>query len=293
MSLPDVKLGTLIFGLLLIQLASATHSSRCQERARPPPDVVISASEILPEDGRGAQPDCAHQSPEAEGVPDELRAEQNSQLLLRLLVVGLLALVSISLAVVYSIKFCLCRRRKFRRANLVADCQATCRPGNLQHLDCLCARPDALALPSLCLVGPRSRHPAAHGMELTEPRWLGLARPSPPQAPSSGQSSSCSSCLNGPPSYADLFGYSQPGANEANRNLLVKLNLNKIQLLSADDLLLLSRLIDVPIVVHEPRQADPLLASRPTEPASAPEQPSSSASGEEVEETSQQSERNT
>lgn len=44
-------------------------------------------------------------------------------------------------------------------------------------------------------------------------------------------------------------------AGEA-RNLLVKVNLNKTKLLSAADLMLLSKLIDVPIVVQQPAQAE-------------------------------------
>jgi len=48
-------------------------------------------------------------------------------------------------------------------------------------------------------------------------------------------------------------GHTAPGEDRQGHrgNLLVKLRLNKTKLLSADDLMLLSKLIDVPIVVHE------------------------------------------
>ena len=67
----------------------------------------------------------------------------------------------------------------------------------------------------------------------------------------------CSNCqldvAQAPPAYSEVFAAS-PSRQAGSQNLLVsvKLNLNKIQLLSAEDLVLLSRLIDVPIVVHEP-----------------------------------------
>lgn len=76
-----------------------------------------------------------------------------------------------------------------------------------------------------------------------------------------------------PPAYADIYSTTatnnhQPaaavstidcnqGQQNRQKNLLVKLNLNKTRVLSPDELMLLSRLIDVPIVVQQQQQQQP------------------------------------
>lgn len=212
-------------------------------------DAVISASEILPE-LTGAQADCPRGTNSTAGGEGGSDAELSSQLLLRFLVLGLLALVSSSLAVVYSIKLCLCRRRKSRRTH---DCSAAGEPtytaGELAHLASLCAPPG-------CLVRSAYQHQAQPIEQLA---LLASQRVYP---------AGCTACLldadRAPPAYSEVLASStnQPAAcrQDGPRNLLVnvKLNLNKIQLLSAEDLVLLSRLIDVPIVAHERSLGNPM-----------------------------------
>lgn len=318
---------------------SIEHSIGRQERRKPTSierDSVISSSEIFADNRllltnpqtadtnlaanpvrqtfncNGSQANCSKAVDDEEWIlsPSVSASHySNSRLILRLLVLGLFGLVSMSLATVYTIKFCVCNRRKILRRDLVADLNG--RPAHPlywshcpAHSSQVSAQTSLQSLlgANLCGFGHQanassSAPESSRQVRCVEPLISSLCCQQQQLESLYSQSTFAlppldyaSSCLPAdlqqahssgspeprPPAYSDLFGASavSNGRDEADdtpsgsqtsgaigeqqqetqRNLLVKLNLNKTKLLSASDLVLLSKLIDVPIVVQQHQQ---------------------------------------
>lgn len=274
-----------------------------------------------------------------EGSRNEREKQDNkyssSRLLFRIFLFGLFGLVILSLTIVYTIKYCICKRRKrnvsiLRQRDLVSD-SSSCHFQPIQ----MCMRPTSRQA-SLFSQHHQHQHQHQQQQQLTaayfgqsgyhlasgieeEPNQACLCRipirdrlvedsiynqtlsyrNQVSSVPSiSGIVDMRLNNLNvSPPSYSDIFGsvshssqtLSTPRRNIRNsslsnspmnlapnetsngltnqmgaliardsdeRGILVKLDLNKTRLLSPNDLMLLSKLIDVPIVIENSTQSN-------------------------------------